>query len=397
MRSIIIAISLLLSANVFSADRYWVGGGSSANWNATGPTNWAATSGGAGNQTVPGASDNVFFDGSGNSASTISTSITVLSFTIVSGYTSTITHIGTLTVAGNIKLATGYTVAGTTGITISAASTMTSGGKTWPNNITLSGAFTRTLADNWTISGALLLNGAAQVFNATTSETFTCAGVTMQNTTAAGTAKIIMSGGTWSGSSVLINDLDIAGNVTVSGSVAFNTKTLTYVSGTVTTTGSALTLGGSCTMNTNGITWNNITSTNTTTTLTLNSNLTLSGTFTISGGSNFTFAGSGAMTCATFAGTSTGGGVVTFNDGVTYTVTNALTFNTTRVGSKQSFTSDHASNKAFLVLSPGATCNVLLNFTRMDASGGRTIRSFNGTITDCVNILAFNDIGTNKH
>lgn len=36
------------------AARFWVGGGSTANWNATAPTNWAETSGGAGNQSVPG-------------------------------------------------------------------------------------------------------------------------------------------------------------------------------------------------------------------------------------------------------------------------------------------------------------------------------------------------------
>jgi hypothetical protein len=37
---------------------------------------------------------------------------------------------------------------------------------------------------------------------------------------------------------------------------------------------------------------------------------------------------------------------------------------------------------------------VLSNFTRIDASNGRTIRSFNGTITDCLNIVGFTDIAT---
>ena len=42
------------------ANRYWVGG--TATWDATAGTKWAATSGGAGGQTVPGTADTVYFD-----------------------------------------------------------------------------------------------------------------------------------------------------------------------------------------------------------------------------------------------------------------------------------------------------------------------------------------------
>lgn len=35
------------------ASRFFVGGGSSTNWSATGNTNWSATSGGANNDSVP--------------------------------------------------------------------------------------------------------------------------------------------------------------------------------------------------------------------------------------------------------------------------------------------------------------------------------------------------------
>lgn len=42
------------------ANRYWVGG--SGNWDASTTTHWAASSGGAGGQSVPTSSDNVFFD-----------------------------------------------------------------------------------------------------------------------------------------------------------------------------------------------------------------------------------------------------------------------------------------------------------------------------------------------
>jgi hypothetical protein len=44
------------------ANRYWVGG--SGDWDASDTTHWASSSGGAGGQSVPGASDDVIFDAS---------------------------------------------------------------------------------------------------------------------------------------------------------------------------------------------------------------------------------------------------------------------------------------------------------------------------------------------
>ncbi|PCJ60858.1 MAG: hypothetical protein COA79_07305 [Planctomycetota bacterium] len=72
--------------------RYWVGGGASTNWDATVPTNWSATSGGANNASVPASTDNVFFDsnsGTGNSVISVANNIRSLNTT---GYTGTITH-----------------------------------------------------------------------------------------------------------------------------------------------------------------------------------------------------------------------------------------------------------------------------------------------------------------
>ena len=43
------------------ANRFWVGGGSSTNWDATSNTNWSATDGGANNASVPADGDDVFF------------------------------------------------------------------------------------------------------------------------------------------------------------------------------------------------------------------------------------------------------------------------------------------------------------------------------------------------
>lgn len=125
------------------ADRYWVGGGSSTNWSATGNTNWAASSGGANNASVPATGDNVFFDansGTGNSVISASQSIGTLDCT---GYTGTLTSNSgtTLTVdgaSGVIKFGSGMTMAlhANATIAITGASgtiTITSNGKTVTN------------------------------------------------------------------------------------------------------------------------------------------------------------------------------------------------------------------------------------------------------------------------
>ena len=66
------------------ANRYWVGG--TAAWDGTAGTKWALTSGGAGGQAVPTASDDVFFDAaSGAVTCTISAGNTGALYTF--GYT----------------------------------------------------------------------------------------------------------------------------------------------------------------------------------------------------------------------------------------------------------------------------------------------------------------------
>ena len=87
--------------------RYWVGGGSSSNWSATGNTNWSATSGGPNNASVPDASTDVIFD-TGSSASVIDTSFSVGSLTIGSSYTGTITQNANLSVTNSGGLSGNY-------------------------------------------------------------------------------------------------------------------------------------------------------------------------------------------------------------------------------------------------------------------------------------------------
>jgi hypothetical protein len=380
---------------VHNASRYWVGGGSSVNWNATANTNWAAISGGANNQSVPTSIDDVFFDTTASPA-TISATITILSFTKTSGYTGTITRSATLTVAGNFTDNTAGAWAGASGLTISAASTMISGGVLWDAPLNFTTAATKVLDGNWgvTLFSCFTVLG---VLNKIGSSTLTCTnGITM-TTALTGNSDIIITGGTWniSGSSsnyISCNTITIAGNITI-GNGALGVGTLIYSSGTVTHTGT-LFLNGNCTLNTNGINWSGV-ATQTALTCILSSPLYIIGLFNFgSGALNFTGSSFGFSCNSLTIPSATGSNTITLAAGITYIVRSSLTTNTTRIGAIQVFTSSSLTIKAILTINQGATCNVLANFTRIDASNGRTIRSFNGTITDSINIVAFTDIAT---
>lgn len=111
-----------------NASRFWVGGGSANTWAATANTNWAASSGGANNQTVPGTSDVAVFDGgSGTSNSVIGANITVQGLecdgsTLGTGtYGGTLTHNTSVTLTLNTGAANTFRL--TAGMTYTPAST----------------------------------------------------------------------------------------------------------------------------------------------------------------------------------------------------------------------------------------------------------------------------------
>lgn len=111
------------------ADRYWVGG--TANWDATAGTKWALTSGGAGGQAVPTASDDVYFDAaSGAVTCTVSTSrdCRALNFT---GFTGTIAGTGGMQAAGNVVVSSSmtWTFSGSLFILGGVTQTLTTNGK----------------------------------------------------------------------------------------------------------------------------------------------------------------------------------------------------------------------------------------------------------------------------
>ncbi len=104
------------------ASRYWVGG--TGTWSGAGTGNWSATSGGASGASVPGSSDDVFFDAaSGAGTCTMSTSATIASISFAGSAittfaqdTNTITVVG----AGGVTLNSGVTYTGAGVFTLNA-------------------------------------------------------------------------------------------------------------------------------------------------------------------------------------------------------------------------------------------------------------------------------------
>jgi hypothetical protein len=299
----------------------------------------------------------------------------------------TVYYVGTITYISG-------TVSGTGTLTFNNSSTLNLNGASFYNITFASGTYT--LTSSLQCSGALASTATATL-NKTASEDVTSSGGMNGAGAFAGTAKIILTGGTWSSLSSVSNDLDLNGNVTLSGSVTFRAGTLTYVSGTITVTSSTLVLSASCTLDTSGMSFNNVTLSNTSAQVyTINSTLTTDGILTLGTGATTNFSGTSGFSTATLLCTSTGAITINFKESVTYTITTAFNCFTSRAGSIVLFTSSHASTKAIITMPNNGsnTCNVLASFTRIDASAGRSINTFGGTITDCLNVNQFYDYKT---
>ena len=335
------------------AERHFINGGVDNNWGTTG--NWSLTEGGAGGQSVPLSTEDVFFD-AGSPNCTINATTRYCKTLTASAYTNTLTFSYTLYVYGNITIGAsmGFAGAVTNQLIMIVAGTWTTNGKTIPQNIAI-GDFTSgtvTLADNLTCSGDLYLaNATSTTFSGDfhiTAATCTIAnsqtvtivhdvtitglttitfaevlnglfnwntGGLTANAALTGTTTIVLTGGTWQGAGACSNSMILAGNVTISGTVyyaASGTPTLTYSSGTIMTTGSTLSIATSCTLNTDGMSWNNI-ATEAALTLTISSPLTLAGNMTIVANGTTTLTINGLLTVTgtltlprqgvTFAGT----------------------------------------------------------------------------------------------
>jgi hypothetical protein len=391
-----------------NASRYWVGGGSSTNWNATANTNWSATSGGANNASVPTSADIAFFDGLGNSNAVISAITTIGGLIIASDYTATITHNFDLTVAGSITLGANYTIAGTAALRISAACTFTSNGKTWPNSLQFSTSTTTTLVGNLTINGLwTTVNPVSPIINSTTTETLTCGGGIFfeNNCVPTGTAKHIITGGTLNtnaGYGGFGLPLDIAGNITLLTFVV-QSKPVNYISGVVTTTGSIFYVGGGSTLNLSGISFNNFTKGGPATvggTTTMTSNIVVNG--LLRGAGTFNRTGSETITCNggitadnnSFQGTvelvAKGGTITTIAS--TYSIDCNLTIdgNVTFAGNVLYFSGDYGVGSTLKYLSGTTNAASTTLYTRRASSIDTSGISWGAFVRN----MAFNSITT---
>jgi len=372
-----------------AVNRFTNGAGGNT-WNTAG--NWSLGS-------IPTVSDGhvTTFDGtSPNCTMGGARSCNAIDFT---GYTNTLTMgTNTLTVAGNVTLDTGLLISGSGAMTINATSTITSNGRSWPNNMNWTGgSTTKTLSGDFTISGTLTVSAGQQTLAQTSAEILNVNGLTIGTASRiSGTSVIVIKSGTWTcGSSASVGtNLKFDGNITVSGTVEFGSETLTYVSGTITTGTSILSLTMSCTLDTNGISWYDILFSQSGQTYTINSLLTATNQIDNTQVGTYTFTGTAGFICKNLIITATGASTITLKDGITYTIESLFEAYLSRLGSHVQFTSSHGTNKTNLTLKFGNICKCSADFTRVDASGGRTIRTFNGTITDCVNVVSITDLKT---
>jgi hypothetical protein len=392
--------------------RYWTGNATptSFNWNynSGGITNWGSASGVADNVLPPTSADDVIFDGAGtkgNSNNTLSANITILSITFTSGYTATATINSsiTLTVAGNFtdNLAHTWVVGSVTTsiLQISATSNINSGGKIFPSSVYFSGTNTKTLIVDWTILGVLYLAGASgsvNTLNQTGTNTLFCNGFgSNYNVRITGTAGLRTSGNvTFNQQGVFdLRTLEFAGNLTVSnsgGTFFSGNIILKYISGTVIWL-STVNCYPPVTFDIHPIILPALTL-NSGGTVTINSPLIVSGTLNAYYTTN-TFTGTNGFECGIFQisppATNT---TVIFEKGLEYVINNSI-INTSAVNGN-TLTSSDATQKAKITLKNNATCNISARFTRIDASGGRLINTWRGTVTDCVNVRSFTDLQT---
>lgn len=261
------------------------------NWGTA--SNWSLTDGGGATGAVPTSADDALFSNNSGPC-TVDTNQKVcktLDFTRGTGYTNTITMTNSIVISGSVTLNAAMGVAGSQGLLVNATATLTSNGFVWPNSFEMRATATFTLADDWAITGLLTFGVGTNTVAG--GKTITVAGGLTVNTTTSMTGTILMTGGTWSGAAQIgLTELKFQGNISISSGTKFVGTTMTYISGTVTHSGT-LNLSNA-TMNTNGITWVNITCV-TNQTWTLSSDLVMSGNLTGLGAN--TLAINGAFNC----------------------------------------------------------------------------------------------------
>jgi len=213
-------------------DRFWVGG--TGSWSATNLTNWSATSGGAGGQSIPTAADNVYFDAnSGGGTVTVTSANRAclnLSFRGLSGtsdFTGTFAGVTTLNISGGLILSTSISA------TYSYSSTI--------SFIAISGTYDITL-NGKTLVCTININGLGGTFNLTD-------GLTTSTTAGA----LVLTAGTLNFGSFIHNIFSFNSSFSNVRTLNFGTATINLIGNGVTvwstSTNTNLTLLGTPTIN----------------------------------------------------------------------------------------------------------------------------------------------------
>ena len=342
------------------ANRYWVNGGT-GNWSST--TNWSATSGGASGASVPTTTDDVFFDGAGNSNCTVDinpSGVTRIgSLLITSAYTSNINILNTrgIRVISNVELGANCTITsvgsgvlhiGFQGTTI----TCKTNGLIIDCNVRFGAEATN---DNTTITlldDFISNNNLSFQSNSTSSQTIIngfsikCRGNLFNNDVnriTSGTSILLFESTqtqTLSGSGILTLSIQVnktGGQLNISDLI-FQGISITHINGLVNHTGT-LTIGGSLTLNTSGINWLNISFTNfVSATLTLSSNFNVTGNVSC-GATN------GTLNIVNSGGSWTSiGGVLSNSVAFTLNLANSITSNGLTSSSQQFTINNHSVN-----------------------------------------------------
>ena len=344
----------------------------------------------------------------GSNTVTISAAAAAASITMT-GYTGTLA-LGNfnITVTGGTVTLGGTITAGTGGLVVSGAETLTSNAIVWPGITTFSGATTTTFtaSSTWQSTGLCTISNTALLTPSTA--TLNCAGglTTTANMSSSSVAKINISGGTWIGGSnadAIYGPL-ILGSITLSGNQTYNGSSLTFTSSS-TITGA-----------TSNLLWlspnNSITITITPNSVTYPGTLyeeNSGNTFTVAGGMNvggITVTSSDLIITGAYNWTignlymdSTPYGdadYLTLVTAQTYTVTGALILaGTTVPTSSNSLTVQSSTSTAAKLNYTGtsANCSVYgMTFTHINAAGSnQAIYNYSGgTLTGTTNIININ-------
>lgn len=406
--------------------RYWVAGNLSINWNATGPTNWGSATGLYDDATIPTASDDVIFDGNGikaQSNSNISTATTIASLLITPGYTGILSHSADLTINGNLTFGNNqksHASSSSTAIIFPSSSILASNGIVFSGSIIFTGSLSpivKTISgSDFRISGSVTNRTStanATILTSSNNEKLICNGFSMATSPNSplnpnSSTEVVVTGGSCTGG-------PFYGSLTLSGSVNFNAnvwgsgtgvaigaaidRTFTVVSGSNITWPATLFLGRSantCSLDINvpiisSLVWIAANGANTFM-YNLKSPLTCSNDFRTDQ-SNITWSGSYGFLFGSF--TSYLATSVRLTPGNTYRILNRIV-NFNSIDNRIHFQSTSTSSLATLILDPTASNNAITaDFTRIDASGGRIINTYGGTIvSSSSNIRSYSDIPT---